>query len=167
MEILKFKSQLFIALGQASAHLRRAQSALTRREWSVAGRLRALQESLRSSKGGLRRGLESFRDAFIVVGHRIGEFSGKLCKGFAQATRYLGQAERALRRRMSVGVVGGVLSLKQTVRAADNRVRKTVGRSRDALVRMNHGIRTFRSQAVDVLEQEMAPFRRSLSTLKR
>jgi PAS domain S-box-containing protein len=67
MEITKFKSQLFAALGQMTVYLQRAQNAFTRLARRAADKPRRLREAFRSREHDLRRLLASSPDAIVVT----------------------------------------------------------------------------------------------------
>jgi PAS domain S-box-containing protein len=67
MQIIKFRSELFIALEQVTVHLQRAQNTLTRLGRSVADKLRRLQEALHERENGLRKLLASSLDAIVLT----------------------------------------------------------------------------------------------------
>ena len=66
MEIAKFSSYLFVALEQATVHLRRALNTFTEHEKNVLERARRLQEALRARENDLQELLASSVDAVIV-----------------------------------------------------------------------------------------------------
>lgn len=67
MEITKFKSQLFAALGQMTVYLQRAQNGFTRLARRAADKPRRLREAFRSREHDLRRLLASSPDAIVVT----------------------------------------------------------------------------------------------------
>jgi PAS domain-containing protein len=67
MQITKFRSELFIALEQATVHLQRIQNTLTRLGKSIAEKPRRLQEALRARENGVRKLLASSLDAVVVT----------------------------------------------------------------------------------------------------
>jgi len=66
MEIAKFSSYLFVALEQATVHLRRALNTFTEHEKTVLERARRLQEARRARENDLQELLASSVDAVVV-----------------------------------------------------------------------------------------------------
>jgi hypothetical protein len=78
MQITKFRSELFIALEQATVHLQRIQSTLTRLGKSIAAKPRKLQEAIRVRENGLRKLLASSLDAIVVFSSKSRIFTSDL-----------------------------------------------------------------------------------------
>jgi PAS domain-containing protein len=66
MEIAKFSSYLFVALEQATVHLRRALNTFTEHEKNVLERARRLQEARRARENDLQELLASSVDAVVA-----------------------------------------------------------------------------------------------------
>ena len=73
--IIKFRSELYVAWGQVTARLQRGQNTVARFGRSIADRPRRRQKALRSRENDLRKLLENSPDAIVVtnVEHRFVE----------------------------------------------------------------------------------------------
>src|SRR5215831_8258909 len=73
--IIKFRSELYVAWGQVTARLQQGQNTVARLGRSIADRPRRRQKALRSRENDLRKLLENSPDAIVVtnVEHRFVE----------------------------------------------------------------------------------------------
>ena len=122
MEITKFSSHLFVALGQATLHLRRALNPLTERG---KGALQKIPELLVSSL-----------DAVVVVNGKITKFSSHLFVALEQAPVRLRQALVPLTER-GKNAVNKPRRLQEARRARENDLRELLTNSIDAVVVTN------------------------------
>jgi PAS domain S-box-containing protein len=67
MEIIKFSSQLFVALEQVAVHFRRALNTLSERGTNALEKTRRLQEARRARENDLRELLANSVDAVVVT----------------------------------------------------------------------------------------------------
>ena len=130
MEATKFRSRLFVALEQMTAHLR--QQTLTVLGRSVA-MSRRLEEALRGGTSLLRKSAATSRDAIVATNAKI---TGQLFIGLGHVGIYLRQAQN-----MVMGLERSVASkprrLKEALRARENDLQTLLESSSDAIVVTN------------------------------
>ena len=159
-KIAKFRSQLFAAWEQVTAHLRRVLNTLTIRGKSVLEKTRRLLEAYRASD--LRKVLASSLDAIAVTSDKIAKFRSQLFAAWEQVTAHLRRVLNTLTIR-GKSVLEKTRRLLEAYRASD--LRKVLASSLDAIVVTSDKIAKFRSQLFAAWEQVTAYLRRVLSTL--
>jgi PAS domain-containing protein len=133
-KITKFSSQLFVALEQVTAHLRRAPNTLTKLGKSALEETRRLQETRRATD--LRKVLASSVGAIVVTSGKITKFSSQLFAALEQATVYLRRALNTLTGRAK-NALEKPRRLQETRRARANDLRELLASSVDAIVVTN------------------------------
>jgi PAS domain S-box-containing protein len=129
MEI-KFKSQTYIALQQATVHLERAQQVLAR-----LGRVAAdkLQEARRTFENDWRKLLANSRDAIVFAKGKIAEFELPLFIALEKVTVHFQRAQKTLTR-LGRSVIDRPRRLREARRTSENNLRKLLTNSLDAIV---------------------------------
>jgi PAS domain-containing protein len=136
MQITKFRSELFIALEQATVHVHRAQNRLTRLGKSIAEKRRRLQEAIRVTENGLRKLLANSLHAIVVFNGKTTKFRSELFIALEQVTVHVQRAQNTF---ASLGrsVVQERRRLQEAVRVRENGLRKLLASSLDAVVVTN------------------------------
>jgi PAS domain-containing protein len=135
MQITKFRSELFIALQQATVHLQRIQSTLTRLGKSIAEKPRRLQEAIRVGENGLRKLLANSLHAIVVFNGKTTKFRSELFIALEQVTVHVQRAQNTF---TSLGrSVAQEPRRLQAVRVRENGLRKLLASSLDAVVVTN------------------------------
>jgi PAS domain S-box-containing protein len=129
MEI-KFKSQAYFALQQATVHLERAQQILAR-----LGRVAAdkLQEARRSFENDWRKLLANSLDAIVFAKGKIAKFRLPLFIGLKKVTVHFQGAQKTLTR-LGRSVIDRPRRLQEARRRSENDLRKLLSNSLDAIV---------------------------------
>jgi len=133
-KITKFRSTLFAALEQATAHLRRVLNTLTLRGKSVLEKTRRLQESYRASE--LRKVLASSLDAIVVTSDTITKFRSQLLAALEQVTVHLRRELCTLTER-GKNALEKTRRLQEARRARESKLRELMVSSLDAIVVTN------------------------------
>jgi PAS domain S-box-containing protein len=141
MQITKFRSELFIALDQATVHLQRIQNTLTRLGKSIAEKPRRLQEVIRVRESGLRKLLPNSLHAIVVFNGKTTKFRSELFIASEQVTVHLQRAQNTLTR-LGRSVVAKPQRLQEVIRVRENGLRKLLASSLDAIV-VTNGDRRF------------------------
>ena len=130
MEVTKFRSRLFVAMEQMTAHLR--QQTLTVLGRSVA-RSRRLEEALRGSKSLLRKLVAKSRDAIVATNAKI---TRQLFIGLGQVAMHLRQAQNIVMR-LGRSVANKPRRLREALRARENDLQTLLVSCPDAIVVTN------------------------------
>jgi len=136
MPITKFRSELFIALEQATVHLQRIQNTLTRLGKSTAEKLRKLQEAIRVRENGLLKLLANSLHAIVVFSGKTTKFRSELFVALGQVSVHVQRAQNTL---TSLGrsVAQEPRRLQEAIRVRENGLRKLLASSLDAVVVTN------------------------------
>jgi PAS domain-containing protein len=133
-KITKFRSKLFAALEQVTAHLRRVLNTLTVRGKNVLEKTRRLQESYRASD--LRKLLASSLDAIAATSGKITKFRSKLFAELEKVTVHLRRELSTLTGR-GKNALEKTRRLQEARRARENDLRELLASSLDAIVVTN------------------------------
>ena len=123
MEI-KFKSQAYIALEQATVHLERVQHILANLRRGAADKL---QEARRTSENDLRKLLANSLDAIVFANGKIAKFRLPLFIALKKVTVHFQRAQKTL-------VIDRPRRLQEERRTSENDLRKLLANSLDAIV---------------------------------
>jgi PAS domain S-box-containing protein len=129
MEI-KFKSQAYIALEQATVHLERVQQILARLGRGAADKL---QEGRRTSENDLRKLLANSLDAIVFANGKIAKFRLPLFIALKKVTVHFQRAQKTLAR-LGRSVIDRPRRLQEARRKSENDLRKLLANSLDAIV---------------------------------
>jgi PAS domain S-box-containing protein len=129
MEI-KFKSQAYIALEQATVHLERVQHILASLTRGVADKL---QEARRTSENDLRKLLANSLDAIVFANGKIAKFRLPLFIALKKVTVHFQRAQKTLTR-LGRSVIDRPRRLQEARRTSENDLRKLLTNSLDAIV---------------------------------
>jgi len=129
MEI-KFKSQAYIALEQATVHLERVQHILASLRRGAADKL---QEARRTSENDLRKLLTNSLDAVVFTNGKIAKFRLPLFIALKKVTVHFQRAQKTLTR-LGRSVIDRPRRLQEARRTSENDLRKLLANSLDAIV---------------------------------
>ena len=129
MEI-KFKSQAYIALEQATVHLERVQQMLASLGRGAADKL---QEAGRTSENDLRKLLANALDAIVFANGKIAKFRLPLFIALKKVTVDFQRAQKTLTR-LGRSVIDRPRRLQEARRTSENDLRKLLANSLDAIV---------------------------------
>jgi PAS domain-containing protein len=135
-KITKFRSQLFAALEQVTAHLRRELSTLTGRGKNALEKTRRLQEAGRARENDLRELMASSLDAIVVTSDKITRFRSQLLAALEQVTVHLRRGLSTLTGR-GKNALEKTRRLQEARRARENDLRELMASSLDAIVVTN------------------------------
>ena len=127
MEVIKFRSRLFVALEQMTVHLR--QRRLTVLGRSVASG-RRLEEALRGRKSVSRKFVAISRDAVAATNAKI---TRQLFRALGQVAIHLQQAQSILMR-LGKSVASKPRKLQEVPRARENDLQRLLVSSPDAIL---------------------------------
>jgi PAS domain S-box-containing protein len=140
-KIIKFRSQLFAALGQVKLYLQQTQNELLRLERSIPEKRWRLKEALRTRENDLRKLLARSLDAIVVTNGKIIKFRSQLSAALGQVRSYLQRTQSALLR-LARSIPERRWRLQEAHRARENDLRKLLASSLDAIV-VTNGDRRF------------------------
>ena len=129
MEI-KFKSQAYVALEQATVHLERVQHILASLRRGAADKL---QEARRTSENDLRKLLANSLDAIVFANGKIAKFRLPLFIALKKVTVHFQRAQKTLTR-LGRSVIDRPRRLQEARRTSENDLRKLLANSLDAIV---------------------------------
>jgi len=129
MEI-KFKSQAYIALEQATVHLERVQHILASLRRGAADKL---QEARRTSENDLRKLLANSLDAIVFANGKIAKFRLPLFIALKKVTVHFQRAQKTLTT-LGRSVIDRPRRLQEARRTSENDLRKLLANSLDAIV---------------------------------
>jgi PAS domain S-box-containing protein len=129
MEI-KFKSQAYMALEQATVHLERVHRILASLGRGAADKLR---EARRASENDLRKLLANCLDAIVFANGKIAKFRSPLFVALKNVTVHFQRVQRTLTR-LGRSVIDRPRRLQEARRTSENDLRKLLANSLDAIV---------------------------------
>ena len=127
---IKFKSQPYIALEQATVHLVRVQHILARLRRGTADKLK---EARRTSENDLRKLLANSLDAIVFANGKIAKFKLLLFIALKKVTVHFQRAQKTLTR-LGRNVIDRPRRLKEARRTSENDLRRLLADSLDAIV---------------------------------
>jgi PAS domain S-box-containing protein len=127
---IKFKSQPYIALEQATVHLEPVQHTLASLRRSAADKL---QEARRTSENDLRKLLANSLDAIAFANGKIAKFRLPLFIALKKVAVHFQRAQKTLTR-LGRSVIDRPLRLQEARRTSENDLRKLLANSLDAIV---------------------------------